>query len=331
VRQRLQQFFGNAGRGLVFPYQVAQSNAPPDILSSSNTGWDYNRLAHPEIPIIPGVSGFVIRTNNPSASIDFSLRNNEEGAQHFNKMKFFLDNNSSWLLQANNNPAPYLLKKEDGDSSVYRQVSLDQPSDGFTLSALPSDYAKEFYGVSLENSNPGVLYHNIGVNGIRYEQYNNASIFWEQLASLHADLYIVSLGTNEAQKKDFDNESFQKQVSIFLERIKLISPNASVLICTSADSFRGRRSNPVLREINISLNLFGVNHSIPIWDLYRITNGYGSAYNWARHGLMNNDHIHFTAEGYRLQGNLLFNALAKGYNNYTASLNPSKGGTFEPQ
>src|SRR5881394_2548290 len=51
VRKNLQQFFGNAGRGLVFPYQLAQSNAPSEITSSSNSGWQFNRIAHPEIPI----------------------------------------------------------------------------------------------------------------------------------------------------------------------------------------------------------------------------------------------------------------------------------------
>src|SRR5689334_4698676 len=51
VRNGLQDFFGNSGRGLVFPYQLAQSNAPDDIFSSSSTRWQYNRLAHPEIPI----------------------------------------------------------------------------------------------------------------------------------------------------------------------------------------------------------------------------------------------------------------------------------------
>src|ERR1700722_15048738 len=31
VRNKLQQYFGNAGRGLIFPYQLAKSNAPADI------------------------------------------------------------------------------------------------------------------------------------------------------------------------------------------------------------------------------------------------------------------------------------------------------------
>ena len=63
---------------------------------------------------------------------------------------------------------------------------------------------------------------------------------------------------------------------------------------------------------------------LPVWDLYKITNGFGSAYSWSRRGLMSRDRIHFTAEGYRLQGQLLFNALAKGYNDYLEMMGPRK-------
>jgi len=93
-----------------------------------------------------------------------------------------------------------------------------------------------------------------------------------------------------------------------------------VLITTPPDSYyRRRRSNTALRNLNTSLNNYCTKQNIPIWDLYRINNGYGSAYSWLKRGLMGNDRIHFTAEGYRLQGTLLFNALAKGYNNYVSN------------
>ncbi|MBK5270999.1 MAG: hypothetical protein JJE22_08300, partial [Bacteroidia bacterium] len=308
VRNNLQQFFGNAGRGLVFPYQLAQSNAPSDITSSSNSLWQFNRVAHPEIPISAGVSGYCIKTNAPGAFIDLSLKSNENGSQTFNRLKFFLDTNSSssWILQTDSVDAPYLIKNEDGDDPVFKEVALDQSSTGFTLSSIPFDNSSEFYGVSLENSNPGILYHTIGVNGARFDQYNIASLFWQQLGALNADLYIVSLGTNEAQRTDFNDPAFQKQVSLFLQTLKQTSPNAAVLITTAADSYyRRRHSNLALRSLNISLSNYCTKQRIPLWDLYRITNGYGSAYSWLKRGLMNNDRVHFTSEGYRLQGNLL--------------------------
>lgn len=312
VRDGLQEFFGNAGRGLVFPYQVAKSNAPDDIRSSSSTAWEYNRIAHPELSGPYGISGFGLRTNSSVANINLFLR---AGFSYFNRLKFFTDTSNSWIVKTDSNDVSYELKREEGDTSLYSEVVLERPAFGFSLSSLPSDNTKEFYGVSLENSQPGLLYHTIGVNGARYDQYNSASLLWKQLPALKADLYIISLGTNEAQGS-IVHAAFARELTEFIGNLKKASPNAAVLITTAPDSYKRRRFNPALREVNTALLNFCNNNYIPIWDLYRITNGYGSAYSWAKRGLMSRDRVHFTAEGYRLQGNLLLIALARGYNSY---------------
>lgn len=318
IRTGLQQFFGNAGRGLVFPFQLAQSNAPPDINSSSNTPWEYNRLAHPEIPIASGISGYCIRTNFSGAAIDIGLKPDlKYTPQTFDRLKLFLkiDSTVSWILQAANNNPPFLIRKEESDTAVFKEVVLDQSTDSFTLSSLPSDSLKEFYGVSLERSDPGIIYHTIGVNGATYNSYNSAPLFWKQLPALKADLYIISLGTNEAQKTGLDRATFLQQMDIFFANLKLISPDAAVLITTPADDFYKRhRPNAFLKQINSGITSYSTVHNLPLWDMYRITGGHGSSYKWLKRGLMNKDRVHFTNEGYRIQGALFFNALSKEYN-----------------
>jgi lysophospholipase L1-like esterase len=324
VRTNLQEFFGSAGRGLVFPYQLAQSNAPADISSSSNISWQFNRIAHPEIEITAGISGYGLTTNRGGAVINLSLQSNNEESRSFNRLKFFLDSSgsNSWLLRPQNSDESFILKKND--SSSFREVVLARPTSNFSITSLPSGDPKEFYGVSLENSHPGVLYHTIGVNGARYDQFNIAPLFWNQLAALNADLFIISLGTNEAQRQAFDETGFREQLSFFIQKLKTAAPKAAVIITTAADSYKLRKYNTVLRQLNLSLVNYCNQNRIPVWDLYRISNGYGSAYNWAKKGLMNRDRVHFTAEGYRLQGSLLFNALAKGYNSYLGIFSPKK-------
>ena len=56
-------------------------------------------------------------------------------------------------------------------------------------------------GVVLESNNPGIIYHNIGVNGAKYSDYNKYPLFFDQLKALQPDLIIVSLGTNESYGK----------------------------------------------------------------------------------------------------------------------------------
>lgn len=328
VRSELQQYFGNAGRGLVFPYRLALSNAPDDIVSSSETRWEYNRVAHPEIPVAPGISGFVIRSSLPSPQLKISLRQNfRAGYQDFNRLRIFTDNDTAhyWSVQADNDTSSMVLhSQQDSAGSI---ISLPASATAFTLQASASGATKSFYGASLENSQPGVLYHTIGVNGARYDQYNTAELFWKQLPALKADLYIVSLGTNEAQRAAFNQTAFFKELDIFIGRLQQSSPGAAILITTAPDSYRARRYfNKVLQQLNKALADYCNKNYIPLWDLYRITNGYGSAYTWARRGLMSKDKVHFTADGYRLQGELLYHALAKGYNSYLQILNtPSAG------
>jgi lysophospholipase L1-like esterase len=315
IRNGFQQFFGNAGRGLVFPYQLAKSNAPSDISSSSNVGWNYNRLAHPEIPINNGISGFCIQTNRPGSKINFTLKANEYGEQSFNKLKFFTDSTSSWLLQTDDNNMLGIIKS-DTDTTVYKEVVLQDALNSFTLTAQNTGATQSFYGVSLENGEPGVIYHTIGVNGAKYEQYNNTPLFWKQLPALNADLYIISLGTNEAQNDSFIETDFLDQVKLFIEKIKTISPEAAILITTPQDSYKGDASNSIMKKLNFSLSKYCIQNNIAIWDLYKTTNGYGSAKKWFAKGLLNKDKIHFTAPGYKLQAQLLLSAFANGYNNY---------------
>ena len=272
LREGLQDFFGNAGRGLVFPYQLAKSNAPEDISSSSTTTWQFNRVAHPEISHPLWISGYGLKTNTANANINISLKPGKAGASSFDHLKFFLDGNTaiSWIVQADNNITPYLLKKEQGDTSLCQQVLLDQACSGFSLSSLPSDQTKEFFGVSLENSGPGVIYHTLGVNGARYDQYNIASLFWQQLPALKADLYIISLGTNEAQAASFSETSFLNQLTVFVQKLKQTSPGASILITTAPDSYKRKHFNTVLRQLNNSISNFCSKNNIPFWDLYRI-------------------------------------------------------------
>ena len=50
-----------------------------------------------------------------------------------------------------------------------------------------------------------------------------------------------------------------------------------------------------------------------VWDQYAIMGGSRSSALWRGKGLMRPDRIHFTAEGYRLVGDLLYNALITDY------------------
>ncbi|MDY3438632.1 peptidoglycan-binding protein, partial [Riemerella anatipestifer] len=74
LRNKFQEEYGNAGRGLVFPYALANSNGPEDISAYSNTTWENFRLVY-EQDVFPkiGASGFVIGNKEPSI-LEINLR-----------------------------------------------------------------------------------------------------------------------------------------------------------------------------------------------------------------------------------------------------------------
>lgn len=71
---------------------------------------------------------------------------------------------------------------------------------------LPASTFKNiYYGFSLTNGNPGVLYHSVGVNGAMYVNYTDEA-YVRQLALLKPSLLIISLGTNETFGRRFRPE-----------------------------------------------------------------------------------------------------------------------------
>ena len=50
-----------------------------------------------------------------------------------------------------------------------------------------------------------------------------------------------------------------------------------------------------------------------VWDMYGVMGGLGSVKTWEQAGLAKRDKIHFTRDGYRVVGDLLFEAIIKSY------------------
>lgn len=318
VRKSLQSYFGSSGRGLVFPYRLAKSNSPLDLVGTSNVSWEFNRIAHPEINTLSGISGFMIHTQKPKPSIDFSLIRDENDSNiPFDLVRIYTEPSDSvaWTFRSGS----VVMRFLSSDSSSIT-VPLDTPRFDFTLTGDSSEKTKTVYGFSLESRNRGLIYHSIGVNGARYSQYNISPHFWDQLPSLNGDLYIISLGTNEAQNTVFDEVAFYASVDTMVKRLRKITPDAGVVLATAQDSYRLGKSNQNIRKVNEQLRAYAHAEKVPLWDLYKVTNGYKSCYYWNSLGYMTKDRIHFTADMYRIQGQLLFNAIAKAFNLYLRSI-----------
>ena len=169
-----------------------------------------------------------------------------------------------------------------------------------------------------------MVYHILGVNGATCASYSTPERL-EKVASLHPDLVIVSFGTNEAHGRRYSASEHTEALKTMLSALKQECPDAAFLLTTPPGAYvrNGRRGPRVINPrtplvVNNELK-FARENGIAVWDLYDIVGGKSRAcLNWSGANLFQRDKIHFTREGYILQGLLLHEAFIKAYNDYVA-------------
>ncbi|MBS1949821.1 MAG: putative periplasmic protein [Cytophagales bacterium] len=323
VRVLLQNEFGNAGRGFVFPGRVAHTNEPLSIYSSSTSQWEAKRIVYTNQPLPIGLGASTLQTTQPQAKFTLRIKDDAGLNYGFNGITtFYLKDSSSFNVALNDSSGrslafigPYTSENFLNYSKVTLPYSLhklefqmEQPT--------PNQNHFTFFGVSLSNGNPGILYHAIGGNGAKYKHYLAARFFTQQVQALIPDLIIVSLGTNEAIENPVDQQ-FLKQAEELIGILQKNNPQAGLIITTPADFYRKRtRRNPGVESVHQQLLTLTQKKNTGCWDLYAVGGGKHSADQWRKNKLMQSDGIHFTRAGYALQGKMLYQALTKGYSDY---------------
>ena len=135
---------------------------------------------------------------------------------------------------------------------------------------------------------------------------------------MKADCYIISLGTNEAQDPNLKAENFLVEVNSMINKIRLVSPNACIVLTTPPVSYYKKlRPNQSLQIITDALIQFSNENNLVYWDLFNASRGSEGAKAWKSSQLLRSgDLVHFSKEGYVLQGNLFVDAFAKVWNEF---------------
>lgn len=139
LRLALQQRFGSAGRGLVFPYRVARTNSPSDLYSDSDAAWATRRTieSRGELPI--GLCGITLQTRDPDFWLELSLRSAYSPLDYaFNKVTLFTDKGpASFDLELSSQvvPAPAAPPATGPVKDLYHEVRT-----GETLGIIAARY-----------------------------------------------------------------------------------------------------------------------------------------------------------------------------------------------
>lgn len=170
------------------------------------------------------------------------------------------------------------------------------------------------FGQKLAGKFGAVRYRDLGINGATFSSYMRS----DKLNSVYAwqpDLVIISFGTNEAYDTNYSPERHYRQIDELVVALQENLPYTCLLFTTPAGCYlRGGRHNPNNERCAQTLINYARDHGLAIYDLFAASGGPTQACsNWKRSGMMRPDGVHFTAEGYRTQGNMLFDAFIKAY------------------
>lgn len=326
IRERMQTFHfsSSSGRGLVFPCTVAGTNNPVNIEVSYSGTWTNSKTIQRDPELELGISGLAIRTDDLLSQITIKMAKWVKPDYDFNVIKVFHDMSDSCFvvdLLNYHDDMDIICHKELG----YTEFRLKSYVDSVSIYFNQTDEIQDHFilhGISLETSDPGVIYHAVGVNGAKAGSYLKANLLETHLKALDPDWVIVSFGTNDVYMDDFNKAVFALDYDKLIKKIRRALPGVPVLLTTSGDHYLYNRYPNKNSEVARSVvYLLARKYDLAVWDFYEIMGGLGSISKWYDAGLSGKDHLHFSGKGYKLQGDLLFDAFISAYEDYLEWLN----------
>ena len=320
LRTRFQSFEGgqNAGRGFVFPYRLAHTNSPFGYHFERSGKWTTCRNVEKKRICTLGMAGISATTSDTTASLAVCFEPENDIPYHFNALKIYHEvTPESFSIQIDSVFIDTLWTDTLGG---FTQIRLKNYMDSIGISFVKTDSLQNsftLYGINLETDEPGIIYHNLGINGASTASFLRCSLLASQLATLKPDLVILGLGINDAYGYNFSQQQYENNYKMLITEIRKANPDVSILFTSNNDSYiRHRYLNRNGIKVEESMIRLAGELNAGFWDMFEVMGGLNSIVMWQRYGLAKRDRIHFTRAGYILMGDLLFDALIRGFGDY---------------
>ncbi|HHG83833.1 MAG TPA: hypothetical protein ENJ82_03715 [Bacteroidetes bacterium] len=326
-RQRLQTFFPGirGARGLLFPFKMAKTNNPYNYFPEWTGNWSACKNIQRNTGCTLGLTGMSVTTQDSLATLRISFRGDGYPQYECNRIRVFHEMGAKTFSLRVSTPG-VVARVRRNEGLGYTEFLLDSYLTAVDLEFFKTDAQQThftLYGLSLENDDPGFVYHAIGVNGAATASYRRCKLFPQHIEAVNPDLVIFSIGINDAHTRagEFDQASFERNYDTLVDWVRRANPNAVILFTTNNDSYYRRkypnRNAEHVRKIMLRL---AQKHHAVVWDLYGVMGGLGSVRKWIAAGLANKDKIHMLKPGYVLLADMMFNALMEPYDIHLKSL-----------
>lgn len=308
-------YFGNGGRGFLFPFDLAKTNNPPFYGCKYKGSWEGSRnsISHDHGPW--GVSGVLAMTKDSTAKFTVTLNTWKDALQKYDanyvRVYYPVNDSSSYEVRLRINDT--LVAPDSIVQDGYAEFLLDSLHEVIDFALTKTDSTQNQFtlqGLFFGNEQPGIVYHSIGVNGAKVDSYLRCSELTQHLKTLKPDLVIVSLGTNDAYNYTFYPDHYKSVYRQMIANIKAAAPNSSLLLTAPGDGMRRRWKTNTNNEKAAKCVLeLADEFECAAWNFYEVMGGLNSINKWVGYGLGKRDFLHLTSQGYALQGKMLYDAL----------------------
>jgi lysophospholipase L1-like esterase len=228
----------------------------------------------------------------------------------------FIDQNANVI----HNAAPRLnsffgklMRLRNGDPATLTifQIGDSHIKPGY-LSTTTRTSLLKFFEPDAAWENARLRYQFFGVNGASYYNLTPNEKLFSRCRELKPDLVVISLGTNDAQG-NYNADNFRKSMRNFMAKLNAAVPDAIVLFTLPPDSVKKGTHNPDVPKVGAEIIDYAIAQGYAWWDMYAVMGGKNSIKEWFRRDLASKDKVHFSPQGYMLQGSLFYHALMHGY------------------
>lgn len=319
VRGRMQNMFGAGGRGFIFPYSAVQTHSAYNYRNFSGGEWDYAKNVQ-HYPVYDlGLTGATIHTKDSSAWFKFAFTPGVLRSVN-NTIKIYLKNSSKSFdlkVLASSCPDTICIDVDSMVENGYAKVMLPSAADTLEFFVHQSDSTQSFlecYGLLLESdTNTGVLYNSVGINGAGYKSILKEELFDEQISELNPDLVVIDLGGNDFYPGRIHKADVKRDLTRIIHNVRDAVPNASILVCNTHDLYKRRRNIIGCKYFSELTREVAFNEGCALFDYYQVSGGRYSMLHWQYKNLARRDGIHLSLPGYLFKAELFTNALLNSY------------------
>lgn len=339
LRERFQHRFGGCGVGLVPVY--VRGNVRATLFTSYSPNWtkyayidqkknprhnklglltEYDRFTNPTVhedSLHSEMKHAWVRFSDPKLG--------HKKATTIENVKFIYRSPSAPLAFQLNLNGDEVIDKLDlpkNENLAIHKVPLKTNFNKIQIH-LGSKGNPEILGVAFD-CNTGVALDNVSIRGSSGFEIPrmNRDFMKQQVEQLQVKLIVVQFGVNISGEGNYSLSYYERMFYRQYNYLKSLHPDACVLVVSVSDRARKKgtrfESYPSVEIIRQAQKNAAMKAGCAFWDLRDAMGGENSMGSWVNNkpSLAQSDYTHFNANGAKLVGEMLYNALNNAYEDY---------------